>query len=140
MYVAVAGRGRRRSRRFHWTGDRSENKRLSAEAALELLLAHAAREDPRVTVRGAAEIGAGLAPARAARAIRPGERIHVVGAQGAGASAAALLAAWAGADVDGCDRAARASTRPGWMPPAWSSPVPTIPPTSPGAGRPGDSP
>ena len=56
-----------------------------------------------MTVRRAAEIGAGLAPARAARPIRPGERIHVVGAQGAGASAAALLAAWAGADVDGCD-------------------------------------
>jgi UDP-N-acetylmuramate--alanine ligase len=56
-----------------------------------------------VTVRGAAAIGAGLAPARRARPIRPGERIHVVGAQGAGASAAALLAAWAGARVDGCD-------------------------------------
>jgi UDP-N-acetylmuramate--alanine ligase len=56
-----------------------------------------------MTVRGAAEIGAGLAQARAPRAIRPGERIHVVGAQGAGASAAALLAAWAGADVSGCD-------------------------------------
>ncbi len=56
-----------------------------------------------MTVRGASEIGAGLAPARAARPIREGERIHVVGAQGAGASAAALLAAWAGADVDGCD-------------------------------------
>jgi UDP-N-acetylmuramate--alanine ligase len=56
-----------------------------------------------MSVRGAADVGAGLAPARAARPIRPGERIHVVGAQGAGASAAALLAAWAGADVDGCD-------------------------------------
>ena len=56
-----------------------------------------------MSVRGAAEIGAGLASARAARPIRPGERIHVVGAQGAGASAAALLAAWAGADIDGCD-------------------------------------
>lgn len=56
-----------------------------------------------MSVRGATEIGAGLAPARAARPIRPGERIHVVGAQGAGASAAALLAAWAGAQVDGCD-------------------------------------
>jgi len=54
-------------------------------------------------VRGAAAVGAGLAPARAARAIEPGERIHVVGAAGAGASAAALLAAWAGATVDGCD-------------------------------------
>jgi UDP-N-acetylmuramate--alanine ligase len=55
------------------------------------------------TVRGSAEIGAGLAAARDARGIGAGERIHVVGAAGAGASAAALLAAWAGADVDGCD-------------------------------------
>jgi UDP-N-acetylmuramate-alanine ligase len=54
-------------------------------------------------VRGAAEVGAGLAPARPERPIEAGERIHVVGAAGAGASAAALLAAWAGADVDGCD-------------------------------------
>ncbi len=56
-----------------------------------------------MTARGAAAIGAGLAAARDARPIRPGERIHVVGAAGAGASAAALLAAWAGADVSGCD-------------------------------------
>jgi UDP-N-acetylmuramate--alanine ligase len=53
--------------------------------------------------RTPAEIGAGLAAVRAARAIRPGERIHVVGAAGAGASAAALLAAGAGAIVTGCD-------------------------------------
>jgi UDP-N-acetylmuramate--alanine ligase len=56
-----------------------------------------------VSVRGAAEIGSGLAPAREARAIPAGARIHVVGAAGAGASAAALLAGWAGAIVDGCD-------------------------------------
>jgi UDP-N-acetylmuramate--alanine ligase len=56
-----------------------------------------------VTVRDPVDIGAGLAAARVARPILSGERIHVVGAQGAGASAAALLAAWAGADVDGCD-------------------------------------
>jgi UDP-N-acetylmuramate--alanine ligase len=56
-----------------------------------------------MTVRGAAAIGAGLAPARAARPIREGERIHVVGAAGAGASASALLAAWSDAVVDGCD-------------------------------------
>lgn len=56
-----------------------------------------------MSVRGAAEIGAGLAPARRARPIARGERIHVVGAAGAGASAAALLAHWAGAVVDGCD-------------------------------------
>lgn len=48
-------------------------------------------------------IGAGLAPARAARPIQPGERIHVVGAAGAGASAAALLASYSGARVSGCD-------------------------------------
>jgi len=48
-------------------------------------------------------IGAGLAPARAARPIQAGERIHVVGVAGAGASAAAILAARAGADVTGCD-------------------------------------
>lgn len=53
--------------------------------------------------RDRAEIGAGLAPARQARPIRPGERIHVVGAAGAGASAAALHARWAGAEVSGCD-------------------------------------
>ena len=53
--------------------------------------------------RLAAEIGKGLAPARDARAIRRGERIHVLGAAGAGASAAVLLAHRAGADVSGCD-------------------------------------
>lgn len=56
-----------------------------------------------MTVRGAGAVGAGLEPARDARPIRPGERIHVVGAAGAGASAAALHAAWAGAVVTGCD-------------------------------------
>jgi UDP-N-acetylmuramate--alanine ligase len=53
--------------------------------------------------RSAEDIGAGLAAARPARPIRHGERIHVVGAAGAGASAAALLAAAAGAIVTGCD-------------------------------------
>ena len=53
--------------------------------------------------RTAAEIGAGLAPAREARPIRTGERIHVVGVAGAGASAAALLGAERGAIVSGCD-------------------------------------
>ena len=53
--------------------------------------------------RDAASIGAGLAPARPARAIGPAERIHVIGAAGAGASAAALLAHHAGATVSGCD-------------------------------------
>ena len=48
-------------------------------------------------------VGAGLATAREARPIRQLERIHVVGAAGAGASAAALLAAGAGALVSGCD-------------------------------------
>jgi UDP-N-acetylmuramate--alanine ligase len=48
-------------------------------------------------------VGAGLASARPARPIKPGERIHVVGAGGAGASAAAFLAAKAGAVVTACD-------------------------------------
>src|SRR4051794_34975864 len=45
----------------------------------------------------------GLDQPRAARSIRRGERIHVVGAAGAGASAAALHARWSGAATDGCD-------------------------------------
>jgi UDP-N-acetylmuramate--alanine ligase len=53
--------------------------------------------------RDASAVGAGLAAARDARPIRAGERIHVVGAAGAGASAAALLAHHAGAAVTGCD-------------------------------------
>jgi UDP-N-acetylmuramate--alanine ligase len=53
--------------------------------------------------RNAADVGAGLAPARAARLIEPGTRLHVLGVAGAGASAAALLARHAGATVDGCD-------------------------------------
>ena len=53
--------------------------------------------------RTAAVLGAGLAAVRPARAIMPGERIHVLGIAGAGASAAALHAAAAGAIVTGCD-------------------------------------
>ncbi len=49
------------------------------------------------------EIGAGLEPARAAVPLRPGERIHVVGAGGAAGAAAALHAHHAGARVSGCD-------------------------------------
>lgn len=52
---------------------------------------------------GAAAPGTGLLPARPARSIVPGERIHVVGAAGAGASAAVLHGAWAGGRMDGCD-------------------------------------
>lgn len=55
------------------------------------------------SVRGAGVVGGGLAPAREARPIRSHERIHVVGAAGAGASAAALLAFHRGAAVSGCD-------------------------------------
>ena len=53
--------------------------------------------------RTAADIGAGLLPARKPRRIRAAERIHIVGVAGAGASAAALLAQAAGAAVSGCD-------------------------------------
>jgi PncC family amidohydrolase len=41
VYVAVAGLGAPTVRRYLWTGDRSANKRDSARAALELLLAQA---------------------------------------------------------------------------------------------------
>jgi UDP-N-acetylmuramate--alanine ligase len=54
-------------------------------------------------VRGAGSVGSGLAPGRAARQIRAGERIHVIGAAGAGASAAVLHAHWQGAEASGCD-------------------------------------
>src|SRR6185369_8102858 len=57
--------------------------------------------DPRVSTPAHPETG--LEPARAARPIAAGERIHVVGAAGAGASAAALHARWAGGEPDGCD-------------------------------------
>lgn len=53
--------------------------------------------------RDASAVGAGLDPVRGVRPIRAGERIHVVGAAGAGASAAALIARAAGATVTGCD-------------------------------------
>ncbi len=53
--------------------------------------------------RTSQEIGAGLAAARDARPIPAGQRIHVIGAAGAGASAAALLGQRAGATVTGCD-------------------------------------
>ncbi|MFI5262200.1 MAG: glutamate ligase domain-containing protein [Candidatus Limnocylindrales bacterium] len=54
--------------------------------------------------RTLADVGRGLAPDRPARPIAPGERIHVLGAGGAGASEAALLAHRAGALVSACDR------------------------------------
>jgi UDP-N-acetylmuramate--alanine ligase len=58
-------------------------------------------------VTSAAErVGAGLGSPRPARPIRTLERIHVIGAAGAGASAAAILASRAGAVVSGCDPAA----------------------------------
>lgn len=56
-----------------------------------------------MTPRSAAEIGAGLEPARAARPLRAGERVHVVGVGGAAAAAAALHAHRVGAAVGGCD-------------------------------------
>ena len=104
-YVAVADAEGVEVRRHLWSGDRASNKVSSAAAVLELLLervgATARRGLARVTE--AASIGAGLAPARDPRPIRAGERIHVLGIAGAGASAAARLARWAGADVSGCD-------------------------------------
>ena len=62
--------------------------------------------------RTAGEVGAGLAAAREARPIRRGERIHVLGIAGAGASGAAILARAAGAVVSGCDPAASSPYTP----------------------------
>ena len=56
-----------------------------------------------MTTRALGELGGRLAPARESRPIRPGERVHVLGIAGAGASAAALHAKAAGAVVTGCD-------------------------------------
>ncbi len=61
------------------------------------------RAAPSPVTRDAASVGAGLAAVRAAAAIPVGQRIHVIGAAGAGASAAAILAHHAGAIVTGCD-------------------------------------
>jgi PncC family amidohydrolase len=49
-YIAIAGLGPSEVRRLTWTGGRSENKRLSAGAAIELLLAR---------IEGQAEHGPG---------------------------------------------------------------------------------
>jgi PncC family amidohydrolase len=43
VYVGLAGPDGDEVRRFQWSGDRTANKRLSAVAALELLLEHAER-------------------------------------------------------------------------------------------------
>ncbi len=50
-----------------------------------------------------ADIAAGLAPARDARPIAPGERIHIVGIGGSASVGAALAAHAVGAVVTGCD-------------------------------------
>jgi UDP-N-acetylmuramate--alanine ligase len=75
-------------------------------------------------IREAGSIGAGLSPARPPRPIARGEAIHVVGAAGAGASAAALLAWHAGALVSGCDPGGpspyTAALDPAGIPIAWA--------------------
>ena len=101
VYVAVAGLGTPEVRRYLWPGDRSANKRDSAVAAIELLLArveaapHGGQREPCRGCGRASAAGPGSRP-RCRSPDPAGERIHVVGAAGAGASAAALLAAWAG--------------------------------------------
>ena len=62
--------------------------------------------------RGADVISAGLAPARRARPIPAGERIHVVGAAGSAAAPAALIAHFVGAHVTGCDVTAHSTYTP----------------------------
>ncbi|HEX5467366.1 MAG TPA: cyanophycin synthetase [Candidatus Limnocylindrales bacterium] len=53
--------------------------------------------------RTAEEIARGLEPVRPARPLAPGTRLHVVGAEGAAAAGALLLAKARGAAVSGCD-------------------------------------
>ncbi|HET9521866.1 MAG TPA: cyanophycin synthetase [Candidatus Limnocylindrales bacterium] len=71
---------------------------------------------------GRAAIGAGLEPAREARPIRPGERIHILGAAGAGASAAALLGHHASGDLSGCDPGGPSS----YTPPLLAAGIPLV--------------
>lgn len=52
VYVAVAGAGPTAVRRFHWNADRDGNKRFSALAALDLLLAAVAGRQATVTTTG----------------------------------------------------------------------------------------
>lgn len=56
-----------------------------------------------MTSRTAWEISAGLEPARAARPVEAGQRVHVIGVAGAAAAASALHAQRVGASVTGCD-------------------------------------
>src|SRR5258706_6111480 len=92
-----------------------------------------ARGAGRAMTRTGAELGAGLAAVRPPRAIRRGERIHVIGVGGPGASAAALLAAAAGAIRTGCD----AGGAPPYTPPRLApgvlpySGAPSLPPSPP---------
>ena len=92
-----------RSRRAGWQfdGDRAANREAAARAALEWLIEPASRrrDDPEAL----SELGAGSHRPAPSRPIRSGERIHILGIAGAGASAAALHARAAGAIVTGCD-------------------------------------
>ena len=95
-------------RRVVWAGDRAANRRDSTAAVIEALLARdpdaaVAERAARRSIAGGRRRGlpdrvvddrlrpthpeTGLDPARAARPIRAGERIHVVGRPGPGASA-----------------------------------------------------
>ncbi len=65
-----------------------------------------------MTHRDAADIGAGLEPAREARPIPAGERIHVVGAGGAAGAAACFLGHAVGARASGCDAGGPSSYTP----------------------------
>src|SRR5260221_8704052 len=86
-----------------------------------------ARGAGRAMTRTGAELGAGLAAARPPRAIRRGERIHVIGVGGAGASAAALLSAAAGAIL---------TRRAAGGPPPYPPPAPWAGAPPPGSPRP----
>ena len=113
--MAVADAAGVEVRRHLWSGDRAANKVSSAAAVLELLLERvgaAASAGSRRGDRAPRRIGAGLAPARDPRPIRPrgadphpGHRRRRSERRGASSPAAA------GAVVTGCDPAVPRRTR-----------------------------
>lgn len=55
VYVAIAGPEGSEVERHQWPGDRSANKRASAQAALELVLRHLGERDPAVPASDASK-------------------------------------------------------------------------------------
>ena len=107
-YVAVADADGVDVRRHLWSGDRAANKVSSAAAASSCCSSASRRPRPCASDRPRRDRRRRVSRRRASPAARPatdpaGERIHVVGVAGAGASAAARHAAGRGRVASGCD-------------------------------------